>query len=202
MKFLGQFRTAINTAGPMILAGLSAHLAVVLMSGSGSQVPLLTALASSVMFASVLLACTSGQDSNIARSPRPAMLQLQAGGLALVAIGIGAWLTSRLLGTGAVFYCEPQVPWRIEIALFGSFAVGTLTFLARARQRAWVVYPFIMVAFMWIAPFYGFFSAPLFLGVSLNSMCADRSIATVLLTAIGMVAGEQAGRGFAGWMRF
>ncbi len=172
------------------------------MSESGTQVPLLTALVSSVMFASVILACTSGQASNIASSTRPTMLQLQAGAFALVAIGVGAWLTSSLLGTGAAFYCEPLVPWRIEIALFGSFAVGTLTFLARARRRAWVVYPLLMVAFMWIAPVYGFFSAPLFLGVSMNSVCPDRSIATVLPTALGMVAGEQAGRDFAGWLGF
>jgi hypothetical protein len=57
-----------------------------------------------------------------------------------------------------------------------------------------------MVAFLWIAPFYGFFSAPLFLGVSLNSMCPDRPLATVILTALGMIAGQQAGRGLAGWM--
>jgi hypothetical protein len=186
----------------MIVSGLGAHVVIVGVTEYVAPVPLLTALFAALAFAAVSFAFAFRQRQGVivARSKRPAMLRLQADGLSLVAIGTGAWLISRLLGTGAEFYCEPLVPWRIEIALFGSFAVGCLTVLARARRQAWAAYPLTMVAFLWIAPFYGFFSAPLFLGVSLNSMCPDRPLATVILTALGMIAGQQAGRGLAGWM--
>ena len=46
-----------------------------------------------------------------------------------------------------------------------------------------------MVALLWIAPFYGFFSAPLFLGLSLNTMCPSRSLGTLVLVAFGMQVG-------------
>ena len=85
------------------------------------------------------------------------------------------------------------MPWRIEIALFGSFGVAYVTSMARRRRRAWAAYPLALVALLWIAPFYGFFSAPLFLGVSLNTMCPGRPIVTVVLAALGMRAGEQVG---------
>ena len=196
----GAPETVWRSAGPVVVAGLSAHLAVVTLIKFASSGPLLTALLTTLVFAAVTLACTSRQRDIAARPTRLLMAQLQAGVLAFVAIGVGAWLISRLLGTGAAFYCEPLVPWRIEIALFGSFAIGYLTFLARARQRAWVAYPLVMVALLWIAPFYGFFSAPLFLGISLNSLCPDRSSITTLLAAFGMIAGEQAGLRLAAWI--
>ena len=160
-------------AGPIIAAGLSAHLVVVVLSKPDSQVPLLTALLATLVFAAVSFAYTFRKRATITSSTHPVMLRLQAGAFALVAIAVGAWLISRQLGTGANFYCTPLVPWRIEIALFGSFVVGCLTFLADGRRRGWAVYLLTMVAFLWIAPFYGFFSAPLFLGVSLNNMCPD-----------------------------
>jgi hypothetical protein len=120
--------------------------------------------------------------------------------LALVSIGAGTWLIGRVVGTGAAFYCEPLVPWRIEVALFGSFIGGYLTVMAHARHLAWAVYPLTMIVLLWIAPFYGFFSAPLFLGVSLNTLCYDRPIPTVLLAVLGMLIGERVGSAVAGWM--
>jgi len=128
------------------------------------------------------------------------MVPMLAGALALVSIGAGAWLLGRVVGTGAAFYCEPLVPSRIEIALFGSFVGGCLTVMAHAHHLAWAVYPLTMLALLWIAPFYGFFSAPLFLGISLNTLCADRPLPTVLLTALGMLVGEWVGSAVADWM--
>ena len=32
----------------------------------------------------------------------------------LVCVGAGGWLIGPSLGTGAVFYCEPLVPWHID----------------------------------------------------------------------------------------
>jgi hypothetical protein len=118
-----------------------------------------------------------------------------------VIVGAGAWLIGRVLGTGAGFYCEPLVPWRIEIALFGSFGVAYITSMARQRRHARAVYPLAVLALLWIAPFYGFFSAPLFLGLSLTTMCPGRPIVTVVLAALGMCAGEQLGLAAASWIR-
>jgi hypothetical protein len=72
--------------------------------------------------------------------------------------------------------------------------------MARQRRRAWAAYPLAVLALLWIAPFYGFFSAPLFLGVSMNTMCPGRPIVSVVLTALGMRVGEQVGLAAAGWI--
>lgn len=111
----------------------------------------------------------------------------------LTFVGGAAWLVGRMLGTGAAFYCEPLVPWRIEIPLFGSIGLASVTSIARRRTRVWATYPLALVALLWIAPFYGFFSAPLFLGMSLNAMCPGRPLVTAVLAALGMRAGEQVG---------
>jgi hypothetical protein len=193
---------AWRIAAPVIVSGLGAHVVIVGMTEYTSSIPLLTALFAAVAFAGVSLALASQRTDGAvgAHLDRLAIPRLQSDGLVLGAIGIGAWLIGHLLGTGTEFYCEPLVPWRIEIALFGSFTVGSLAALAHARRQPWAAYPLTMVAFLWIAPFYGFFSAPLFLGISLNSMCPDRPLATVVLAALGMLIGEKAGRGFAGWL--
>ena len=187
-----------RSAEPLIAAALGAHIAVLVLTKLAAPAPLLTALAATTVFAGVSLAYAIRGRTIVLDVP--VALQLQAGLLGLVIIGAGAWLLSGVLGTGAEFYCLPLVPWRVEIALFGSFAVGYLTVTVRPRQRRWATYPAVMIALLWIAPFYGFFSAPLFLGVSLSTMCADRPITTVVLTAIGMIAGEQFGRAVAEWL--
>jgi hypothetical protein len=128
------------------------------------------------------------------------MVSMLSGALVLVSIGAGAWVIGRVVGTGAAFYCEPLVPWRIEIALFGSFVGSYLTVMAHAHHLAGAIYPLTMLALLWIAPFYGFFSAPLFLGISLNTLCSDRPLPTVLLTALSMLVGEWTGSAIAGWM--
>ena len=125
------------------------------------------------------------------------MVPRLAGALALVSIGAGAWVIGRVVGTGAAFYCEPLVPWRIEIALFGSFVGGYLTVMAHAPPGRSSL---MLLALLWIAPFYGFFSAPVFLGVSLNTLCPNRPLPTVLLTALSMLVGEGVGSAVADWM--
>ena len=71
--------------------------------------------------------------------------------------------------------------------------------MARQRGRAWAAYPLVVLALLWIAPFYGFFSAPLFLCVALNAIYPERPIVTVVLAALGMRVGEQVGLPVAGW---
>ncbi|HUG35916.1 MAG TPA: hypothetical protein VML54_03140 [Candidatus Limnocylindrales bacterium] len=118
-----------------------------------------------------------------------------------MSVGAGAWLIGRVLGTGAGFYCEPLVPWHIEIALFGSFGVAYVTAMARQRRRARAAHALAVLALLWIAPFYGYFSAPVFLGLSLNMMCPGRPIVTVVLAALGMRVGEHLGLTAANWIR-
>lgn len=189
-----------HSAAPLIAAGLGAHAVIVGLTELVTPAPLLTALIATLVFAAVSIGCTPKRGTIVKGSPQPAFLQLQAQGLAVVAIGASVWLIGHMFGTGTEFYCEPFVPWRIEIALFGSLAVGILTTMPAARRLEWAVYPLTMIAFLWIAPFYGFFSAPLFLGISLNNMCPDRSVAAVVLAALGMFVGGQIGHAVARWI--
>ncbi len=186
---------------PLVAAGLLAHGSVVGLTTFTARPPLLTALVATLVFAGVSLAY--GRRPGMVVGPSPGRLPggvlVDAGVLLIVAAG--GWLIGRTLGTGVTFYCEPLVPWRIEIALFGSFALAYVTSMARQRHRAWVVYPLAMLALLWIAPFYGFFSAPLFVGMSLNTMCPGRTIVTVVLTALGMRVGEQVGLAAANGIR-
>ena len=193
-------RSIWRAAAPRITAGLGAHSVVVALTALTSSVPLLTALVATLVFAGITLAHHTRGRASIAGASRPLMVPMLAGALALVSIGAGAWVIGRVVGTGAAFYCEPLVPWRIEIALFGSFVGGYLTVMAHARHLAWAVYPLMLLALLWIAPFYGFFSAPVFLGVSLNTLCPDRPLPTVLLTALSMLVGEGVGSAVADWM--
>ena len=78
-------------------------------------------------------------------------------------------------------------------------AGGWVTGIGRQRGRVWAAYPLTLVALLWIAPFYGFFSAPLFLGLSLNTMCPGRSLATIVLVTLGMRVGEKVGLEMARW---
>jgi hypothetical protein len=191
---------AARSAAPLIAAGLSAHAVIVGLTELVLPAPLLTALVATLVFAAVSIVCTPNQGAVVRSASQPAFLPLQAQGLAAAGIAASVWLIDRLFGTGTAFYCEPFVPWRIEIAIFGSFAVGILTTMPPVGRLEWTIHPITMFAFLWIAPFYGFFSAPLFLGISLNNMCPDRSMTSVVLAALGILAGGQIGHGVARWI--
>jgi hypothetical protein len=186
---------------PLIVAALAAHAVVVGLTDWSNPAPLLTALAATLAFAAVVLGNALRSRDVTASWSEPQSVQLVAAGLAFAGILAGVWVIGRFAGNGAEFYCTPLVPWRIEIALFGSFAVGLLTAVPRSHKLAWAVYPLTMIAFLWIAPFYGFFSAPIFLGLSLNTPCSDRPISTVLLAALGMLVGGRMGAAVGGWLR-
>jgi len=188
---------AWRAAAPLIAAALAAHVTVILMLRA-APVPLLTALAATVVFAGItFLYARRGMPIVPDASP---VLALQAMVLAAVVIAAAVWLFSFAAGSGAPFYCEPLVPWRIAIALFGSFVLGYFTVMARGRPLGWAIYPVVMLALLWIAPFYGFFSPAVFLGISFTAQCPDRPMMTVVLTALGMIAGDQLGRTIAGWL--
>ena len=195
----GRARLIWRLAEPPVVAGLAGHGSVVGLTAFSGPPPLLPALVATLAFAAISLACGRRTGALVGPSPGRLSESAVADVVVLVCVGAGAWLLGRVLGTGAAFYCEPLVPWRIEIALFGSFGVAYLTGIARQRGRDWAAYPLTMVALLWIAPFYGFFSAPLFLGLSLNTMCPGRSLAAIVLVALGMRVGEKVGLEMARW---
>jgi hypothetical protein len=187
---------AWRMAEPLVVAALSAHAAIVVLTDFLSPVPLATAVVATLLFAAVSLAYVAPRgrphdvlhDATASLWPRPIAI-----GLAFLCISAGARLLAFILASAPAFYCHAAVPWRIEIALCGSSASGFVTAIAKTRARAWLVYPLTMVAFLWIAPFYGFFSAPVFLAVSLNTECPDRSLAAMALVAFGMMVGARMG---------
>ncbi|HXJ77172.1 MAG TPA: hypothetical protein VMS64_00655 [Candidatus Methylomirabilis sp.] len=193
-------RSIRSAAEPLVAAGLAAHGSVVGLTAFSAPPPLLTALVATLAFAGISLAYRRRVGAVVGPAPRRLAGIVLANAVVLVIVGTGAWLTGRVLGTGAGFYCEPFVPWRIEIALFGSFGVAYFAAAVRQRRLARAAYPLAVLALLWIAPFYGFFSAPLFLGLSLNTMCAGRPIVTVVLAGVGMCVGEQLGLTAANWI--
>ena len=189
-----------SRAEPLVAAGLAAHGAVVGLPAFSAPTPLLTALVATLVFAGVSLAYGRLTGALVGPSPGQLAGSILADAVVLGIVAAGGWLIGHALGTGATFYCEPLVPWRIEIALFASFGVAYFTGMARQRGRAWAAYPLAVLALLWIAPFYGFFSAPLFLGVSLTAMCPGRPIFSVILAALGLRVGEQVGLAVARWI--
>jgi len=113
---------------------------------------------------------------------------------------VGLWAVVSALPASRDFLCEPLVPWRISIAVFGAFAMNWLARAVALRAPKEPVSLFIFLAFFWIAPFYGFFHAPWFLAQTIASACADRPLAQSLITAAGMVIAAEVGRRLADWL--
>jgi len=189
-----------RTTEPLVVAGLAAHGSVVGLTVFSAPPPLLTALVATLVFAGATLAYGRLTGALVGPSPGRLPGSILADAVVLGIVAAGGWLIGHALGTGATFYCEPVVPWRIEIALFGSFGVACVAGMAGQRGRAWAGYPLAVLALLWIAPFYGFFSAPLFLGVSLTAMCPGRPIFSLILAALGLRVGEQVGLAAARWI--
>ena len=113
---------------------------------------------------------------------------------------IGLWAVASVLPASRDFLCEPLVPWRISIALFGAFAMTWLTRAVALRAPTERVSLLIFLAFFWIAPFYGFFHAPWLLAQTIASPCADRPLVQSLIVATGMVIAAEVGRRLADWL--
>ncbi len=133
-----------------------------------------------------------------ARFSRPVEWWRHGADFGLAAVGL--WAVVSALPASRDFLCEPLVPWRISIALFGAFAMNWLARAAALRAPKERVSSFIFLAFFWIAPFYGFFHAPWFLAQTIALPCADRPLAQSLITAAGMVIAAEVGRHLADWL--
>jgi len=133
-----------------------------------------------------------------ARFSRPVDWWRHGADFGLAAAGLCAVVSA--LPASRDFLCEPLVPWRISIALFGAFAMNWLARAVALRAPKERVSLFIFLAFFWIAPFYGFFHAPWFLAQTIASSCADRPLAQSLITAAGMVIAAEVGPRLADWL--
>ena len=119
--------------------------------------------------------------------------------IAVTAAGLS--LAAAFLPQIQAFVCSPLVPWKISIALLGTFATCWLTATASRAPRVKGAAPYMIVAALfWIAPFYGFFHGPWLLGQGLALACDGRPLATVILAAAGMLIAAEAGRSSARWL--
>ncbi|RZI40392.1 hypothetical protein EGT07_23920 [Herbaspirillum sp. HC18] len=189
------WRAALTLLGP----ALTAHAVASALTAYAATVPALTALAATLAFA-VAWRYGPRHASTNAGYASHAISNLYDSFLVAAGTLAGAWAISAVIGDAHAFYCSEAVPWRIEIALFGSFALGLLTRMAEARGLQRLGYPLTLLALFWIAPYYGYFSGPVFLGIGLISGCADRSVVQFCVAAFGMAAGTAIGRSVAGWL--
>jgi MFS family permease len=187
-------------AGTLIGAALAANAVTLLLSELVAPVPFVTAMLTTLAFAGVWLGLSEHFSAGTSSLRFGLRVHLYAAGLTMLGVFLGTWLLVAAVGDGRTFYCEPAVPWRIEIAMFGSFAVGFSTRMADARGRARLIYPLTLIALLWIAPFYGFFSAPIFLATELAAGCADRGFVFVILAALGMILGQLLGNVVGAWL--
>lgn len=98
------------------------------------------------------------------------------------------------------FFNSPLVGYRAEIALLGAFFVSLLVRLARFWRAALPGGLLVQLALFWVGPFYGFFSAPLFLALGLNGLGPMRDAPDRALMAAGMQVAEWCGWALALWL--
>ncbi len=191
---------AWNCARGQIAAGLAAHVVASVLTVFVSPAPLLTAIAATLAFAATWLYFSHGMLVGDRVASPSALRNLYAVLFTTAAILVGAWMITAVVGNASTFYCTPAIPWRIEIALFGSFAIGLLDKLPRPRGLSVLAYPLTMLALLWVAPFYGYFSGAIFFGIGLTLNCPDHSFVQFCLAALGMVGGNALGTILAGWL--
>jgi hypothetical protein len=109
-------------------------------------------------------------------------------------------VAGSLVGEARSFYCEPAVPWRIEIAVFGGFVSGLLLEMTRRRRLESALGPAVYLAIFWIGPFYGFFKAPMFLAQGLLIGCENHAVNGIITAAVGMLLAAYVGRFLATWL--
>jgi hypothetical protein len=118
----------------------------------------------------------------------------------VLAVTMGLWAMAAIIPAIDRFVCEPAVPWRFSIAIFGAFGMSWLSGAMRIRVPHARTGLAIHAAFFWIAPFYGFFHAPWFLAQTIILPCEGRSLPQAAIVALGMAVATVAGRRAAKWM--
>ncbi|HEY0846002.1 MAG TPA: hypothetical protein VGE12_11590 [Noviherbaspirillum sp.] len=184
----------------LVGAALAAHAVASTLTVFWSTVPTLTAIAATLTFAAVWLYGYRRSGSTGRPVPPDTRLDLYVSGFTVAGTMFGAWIITATIGEASAFYCAKAVPWRVEVALFGSFAVGLLSRMGNTRGRSLLAYPLALVALLWIAPYYGYFSGAAFLGISVMTKCPDQSIIQIAVAALAMTAGKILGGMLAAWL--
>ncbi len=190
----------LREAGALVAAALAAQAVTVALTKLDAPVPLLNAMLTTLAFSCAWVGLSPSASVNAALLRTSLRAHLYVAALTAVGILLGVHLIAAVLGEARSFYCNPAAPFQIEIAIFGSFAVGLCTRIAAARGQAQLVYPLTLVAFFWIAPFYGFFQGPVFLATGLVAGCGDRGAIPILLAAPAMILTERLGNKLGAWM--
>lgn len=113
---------------------------------------------------------------------------------------IALTLLSQLAPTEVQFVCEPLVPWRISIVVFGSFFSAWMAASITLRTPSSPMHWLVPIMLSWLAPFYAFFHAPWFLAQSFIVPCSDRPASQCLIGAVAMIVAALAGQRVAAWM--
>ena len=186
------------------LAGLRSGATFVIALGSAgllaqgtSAPPIFIALVASLVAAGIafVLAAQDPFDSDYST-----VGQLSTHLVSFLVGMIGLWGVVNVLPAVGRFVCEPLVPWRFSIAIFGAFGMSWLSGAMRTRIPHARTGLTIHVAFFWIAPFYGFFHAPWFLAQTVAVPCDGRPLPQALIVVLGMAVAAVAGRRAATWM--
>ncbi len=167
------------------------------MTGSGAVPPIAAGLFASLVLAAAIWTLDlpyPGSDFQLV----PAKLASWTVGfvIPLALLGVLAWL----LPPGSQFVCEPLVPWRISIAVFGAFFTTCLATGLKLRKLRHPYQALIPIALCWIAPFYGFFHPPWFLAQSLMLPCADRTHLQAVIVAAAMTVAALLGQQVMAWL--
>jgi hypothetical protein len=189
-------KTLIHCAAFLAAAAGAVHI-IVLISVEGLALsPLTAALAASIVFALVTAAGPVPRNATVRHEGlKPIIATIfshisKASAIfvpTLIAVLIVLWPMTAIFGHATDFYCTPAVPWRIEIVVFGAFVISMLKHMAGRLPYANTLEILIYVSLFWIAPFYGFFSAPYFLGMNIVAPCPDRRILEIILASAAMV---------------
>lgn len=188
-------KTLIHCAVFLAAAAGAVHIVVLVALEGLALSALTTALVASIVFVVVTAAgpvpraatvCREDHKQDmvgvVSRFSKASVIFIPA----LIAVLIVLWPMTAILGHAADFYCSPAVPWRIEIAVFGALVISMLKYMAGRLRYANALDVLIYVSIFWIAPFYGFFSAPYFLGLNLVTLCPDRQMLEVVLAGAAM----------------
>jgi len=186
------------------LAGLRSGATFVVALGSAgvlaqltSAPPIFVALVASLAAAGMAFVAMAQDPFD---SDYSTVAQLNTHLVSFLAAVIGLWGVVNILPAIGSFVCEPLVPWKFSIAVFGAFGMSWLSGAIRIRiphVRTGLV---IHVAFFWIAPFYGFFHAPWFLAQTVVVPCDGRPLPQAIIVVLSMAIATVAGQRAATWM--
>ena len=187
-----------------LLAGTRSGATFVVALGSAGLVaqftsapPIFVALVASLMAAGMAFIAAAQDPFD---SDYSTVAQLSTHLVSFLAAVIGLWGVVNILPAIGSFVCEPLVPWKFTIAVFGAFGMSWLSGAIRIRiphVRTGLV---IHVGFFWIAPFYGFFHAPWFLAQTVVVPCDGRPLPQAIIVVLGMAIATVAGQRAATWM--